>query len=98
MEHKLRLTPRCCANRTPAVEGLQEQYRRVAGNSQKSYPSTIKKQIALTTPYETSNSAPGVFLASFSSKVKRVHLCRIAVADIKASPSFKLFVALKPAA
>ena len=43
MEHKLRLTPRCCANRTPAVEGLQEQYRRVAGNSQKSYPSTIEK-------------------------------------------------------
>ena len=31
MEHKSRSTPRCCANRTPAVEGLKEPARRVAG-------------------------------------------------------------------
>ena len=34
MEHKSRLTPRCCANRTPVLEGSQSGYRRVAGNSQ----------------------------------------------------------------
>ena len=54
----------------------------------KSYLRTIGEQIDRTAIYETSNSAPGVFLASFSSKVNSVNPFSIAVAAIKASGNF----------
>jgi hypothetical protein len=43
MERKSRFTPICCANRTPVLEGLQDEYRRVAAISQNCLPAGDKE-------------------------------------------------------